>query len=138
MFPDTVLALVSLIVQILLLGTMFIAAYLAKKKRQLIKHCMIMRIAVPVQILTMLALMLPSMLGQIPARPEGWLFNLELPIYIVLGLLVVILWIFVNLAFRGIVKVRRLVLPMRITFSAWLITQALGLHIYLTLLISRQ
>ncbi len=128
------LVVVNLIVQILLVITVFVAAYLAKAKRQLLKHCTIMRIAVVVQLIAIAVVMLPSMLGYIKNQPPGLLFSLEIPVHHALGLLVVALWIYVNLAFKGIVKIRwRLAIPMRLAFSAWIATLILGLHIYLLL-----
>ena len=64
-FDIQTLALINLIVQLLLMVTVFVAAYLAKAKRQLIRHCTIMRVAIPVQIVSIAAVMLPSMLGYI-------------------------------------------------------------------------
>ena len=131
-FDIQTLALINLIVQLLLMVTVFVAAYLAKAKRQLIRHCTIMRVAIPVQIVSIAAVMLPSMLGYIESEAPRLLFNLEILVHHVLGLVVVALWIYINLAFKGIIKVRaRLVLPMRLAFGFWLVTFILGLHIYL-------
>jgi len=128
------LVLINLILQILLMMAVFVAAYLVKSKRQFIRHCTIMRIAIPVQIVATAVVMLPSMLGYIRNDVPGLLFNLEIPVHHVLGLVVIALWIYINLAFQGIIKVRaRLVLPMRIAFFSWLVTLILGLHIYLAI-----
>ncbi len=135
MFLDLqTLVLINLVVQILLMVTIFVAAYLARVKRQLIRHCTIMRIAIPVQIVAIAIVMLPSMLGYIENEPPGLLFSLVIPAHHALGLVVVALWIYVNLAFEGIIKTRwRLVIPMRLAFGSWLVTLILGLYIYLSL-----
>ncbi len=128
------LVLINLVVQLLLVVTIFVAAYLARAKRQLIRHCTIMRVAVLVQIVSIAAFMLPSMLGYLQNNAPGWLFSLEIPVHHGLGLVVVALWIYVNLAFKGIIKTRwRLVIPMRLAFGCWLVTFILGSHIYLFL-----
>lgn len=128
------LVVINLVVQISLFVTVLVAAYFARVKRQLIRHCTIMRVAVVVQLASIAVIMLPSMLGYSENKPPGLLFSLEIPIHHSLGLLVVGLWIYVNLAFKGIIKSRiRLVLPMRLAFGAWLVTLILGLHIYLLL-----
>lgn len=133
-FSVQVLAVINLIMQLLLIVTVFVAVYLARVKRQLIRHCTIMRVAIPVQIVMIALVMLPSMLGFIEEKPPGLLYSLEIPAHHVLGLVVIILWIYINLAFKGIIKVRaRLVVPMRLAFVSWLVTLALGLHIYLSL-----
>ncbi len=126
------LVLINLIVQILLMVTVLVAVYLARAKRQLIRHCTIMRVAVFVQLISIAAFMLPSMLGYIQNNAPGLLFSLEIPIHHGLGLVVVALWIYVNLAFKGIIKTHwKLVIPMRLAFGSWIVTFFLGLHIYL-------
>ena len=93
-----------------------------------------MRVAIPVQIVAIAVVMLPSMLGYIQNEAPGLLFSLVIPVHHVLGLVVVTLWIYVNLAFKGIIKTRwRLVIPMRLAFGSWMITLILGLYIYLSL-----
>lgn len=135
MFLDIqTLTLINLVIQILLMVTILVAAYLARVKRQLIRHCTIMRVAIPVQMVAIAVVMLPSMLGYIQNEAPGLLFSLEIPVHHGLGLVVVALWIYVNLAFKGIIKIRwRLVIPMRLAFGSWLVTLILGLHIYLSL-----
>ena len=133
-FDIQTLVLINLIMQLLLIVTVLVAAYLAKVKRQLIRHCTIMRIAIPVQIVTIAVIMLPSMLGYIENKTPGLLFSLEIPVHHALGLVVVALWIYINLAFKGIIKTRwRLVIPMRLALGSWLVTLISGLHIYLSL-----
>ncbi|MDP2765935.1 MAG: hypothetical protein Q8O41_00560 [Candidatus Methanoperedens sp.] len=61
-FDVKTLALANLAVYILLVIMVSSAAYLAKK-RKLVRHCNFMKALVPVQIIAIAAVMLPSMLG---------------------------------------------------------------------------
>jgi hypothetical protein len=89
-----------------------------------------MRIAVGIQIVTIAVVMLPSML-----RAFGYdlpsLLRLELLIHGVLGLVVVALWIYINVAFKRTKDPARIILPMRFALVSWLVSFILGLHIYL-------
>ena len=69
------LAVVNLTVQLLFIMTVLVAADLVKRKRTFGKHCPIMRVAVPLQILTIAGVMLPSMLGYIKNEKPGALFS---------------------------------------------------------------
>ena len=94
----------NLTVQLLLTVTVFIAAYLAKRKQVLGEHCTIMKIATPLQITTIAGIMLPSMLGYIENEPLGALFSVEILIHHTLGLVVVALLVYINPVFIGIIK----------------------------------
>jgi hypothetical protein len=131
--PVRVAVVINLIAQALLLAAVLIAARLATKKR-LKTHCNLMTVAVPVQILATTAVMLPSMLGYVRYGDPGSLFNIEIWVHHTLGLAVIALWIYMTLAFRRVIKVKhRLRKPMIVTFWLWLITLALGAHLYLTI-----
>src|SRR5574341_1960936 len=97
------LATINLIVQFLLVIAVLIAV-LRVKKMDLGRHCSIMRGAVPVQIISIITVMLPSMIGYIRNEPPGILFRLEIQAHHLLGLAVVVLWIYINLLFMGKVK----------------------------------
>ena len=79
---------VNLVVQILLIITVFDAVYLARRKK-LTKHCTVIRVAVPIQIVAILVVMLPSMLGFIENVPSLPFFYPEALIRHSLGLVVV-------------------------------------------------
>ncbi|MFC1964670.1 hypothetical protein ACFLWG_01520 [Chloroflexota bacterium] len=134
MFIDVrILAITNLIVQLLLIIIISVAAYLAKK-RQLKIHCTIMMVAVPVQIIAIVSVMLPSMLGYVRYGQPGSLFNIEIWIHHILGLAVIALWIYINLVFRRVIKIRgRLVIPMRLAFVLWLLVLVMGLHLYVVI-----
>lgn len=70
------IAMVNLLVQILLLTTISIAVYMAKKLEHK-KHCFIMRITLPVQVIAIALVMLPSMLGYIQSEDITFKLRLE-------------------------------------------------------------
>lgn len=131
-FNVETLAVANLIAQLLLIIAVFVAVYLAKRRRALSKHCIIMRVAVPLQIITIAGVMLPSMLGYIKNESLGALFSTEILIHHTLGLVVVALWVYINLVFVGIMNKgrRRIVVAMRLAFISWVLTFLLGLHMY--------
>ena len=120
----------NLVVQLLLIITVLFAAYLARRKRKYNIHCRILRVAVPLQIVAIGIVMLPSLVGYAENPEHGALFNIELFTHHSLGLLVIVTWIYVNLAFSGIIRMwGRLAIAMRFAFVTWVITLLLGLHI---------
>jgi len=128
-FDIETLATINLLVQALLLLTMLVAAYLAKKK-QLIRHCNLIRITVLVQLLTIFPTMLPAMLGYLK-NPRQPAFQAEMLLHHSSGILVILLWIYINLAFMGRVKlVGRLTTYMRAALMMWVLTFLLGLYLY--------
>ena len=125
-----ILAIANLAIQLLLIIIVSVAAYLAKK-RQLRIHCTIMMVAVPVQIIAIAGIMLPSMLGYVRYGQPGSFFNIEIWIHHILGLAVIALWIYINLVFRRVIKIRHsLIIPMRLAFILWLLVLVMGLHLY--------
>lgn len=122
------LALANLAVQILLVIMVSGAAYLAKKKRELMRHCSFMRVLVPVQIIAIATVMLPSMLGYLTNPPP---FSTEMLVHHTLGLSVVALWIYINLSFGKAWMPRNLRAFMRLAFTLWMLALLLGLHMYI-------
>lgn len=132
-FDVKTLALANLGIQIFLIAFVFQAVYFVKKGNP-VKHCAMVRIAVPLQVLAIIAVMLPSLLGYIEFKPLGALFNAELLIHHTLGLLVIVLWIYINLVFSNIIRMpRNFRAFMRAAFGLWLLALVLGLHIYIRL-----
>lgn len=132
-FDVRILAVTNLTVQLLLIILISVAAYLAKK-RQLKKHCTIMMVAVPVQIIAIAGVMLPSMLGYVQYGQPYSFFNIEIWAHHILGLAVIALWIYINLVFRRLIKIRgRLVNHMRLAFVLWLLVLFTGLHLYIVI-----
>ena len=95
------------------------------------KHFALMRVAVPVEILAVLGLILPSMSGFLEKERYGLVFTAELLVHHGLGLLVIILWVYINLVSMGVIGTRRgFRMAMRYAFALWLLTFAIGMHLY--------
>ncbi len=128
-FDVKTLAMANLGIQIFLIAFVFQAVYFVKKGDP-VKHCTMVRMAVPLQVLAIIAVMLPSLLGYIIIEPFGT-FKAELLIHHTLGLLVVVFWIYINLAFGNIIRMpRNFRMFMRTALGLWLLALVLGLHIY--------
>src|SRR3990172_625253 len=97
LFDIKTLATINLLIQTLLLVAVLVAAYLAKRKRQLIRHCRIVRWAVVVQLLSIFSIMLPSMAAY-RTNPVPQPFRTEMLVHGSLGILLVLLWGYINLA----------------------------------------
>lgn len=121
------LALASLVVQVLLMMIVSGAAYLAKKK-DLKRHCTFMRVLVPVQLIAIATVMLPSMLGYLTNPPA---FNTEMLVQHSFGVLVLALWLYINLAFGKAWMPRNFTLLMRSAFVLWILAFFIGLYMYL-------
>ncbi len=127
------LVVVNLSVQVSLMIVVFIAAFMARKS-DFKKHCTIMRVLLPLQIISIAVVMLPSLLGYLENEQPGIFFNIEMLIHHTLGLAVVALWVYVNLVLRGVMKMwGRLVVAMRLAFASWVLTFLIGLHLYLVI-----
>jgi len=123
----------NLAVQILLIITVFGAVYLARRKK-LAMHCPVIRVAVPIQIVAILVVMLPSMLGFIENVPSLPFFYPEVLIHHSLGLVVVGLWVYINLDFeRRVKRPRNRAAVMWLALGVWIAGFILGLSIYLTM-----
>ena len=123
-------AMVNLTIQVLLIMTVSGAVFLVKK-RNLGKHCVVMRVAVLLQIIAIAGVMLPSMLGYIENEPRGIFFNIEMLVHHTLGLIVIAIWIYINLVFAGIMRIRgRLAVAMRLALASWILALIIGLHMY--------
>ena len=124
------LALINLAVQAFLVFAVFGAAYLARRSGDFRKHCTVMRVAVPLQIITIVFIMLPSLRDHIRHAQPGSL-NIEMLAHHVLGAAVVVLWIYINLVFLGLVKpLGRPIVAMRLALTSWVISLFMGIHIY--------
>lgn len=120
----------NLIAQMILVLVLYVASRLAIDGN-FKKHCTLMRIAVPVQILAVLGVMLPSMYGYLRNTLTASLFDSEILIHHILGLGVVFLWIYINIIFMGILKPAiEIKTLMRLALVSWVASMLLGLHLY--------
>ncbi|MFZ3383075.1 MAG: hypothetical protein WA144_04040 [Candidatus Methanoperedens sp.] len=124
-------AMINLTIQVLLIITVSGAVFLAKK-RNLGKHCAVLRVAVPLQIIVIAVVMLPSMLGYIENEYRGKFFNIEMLVHHTLGLIVIAIWIYINLVFAGVMRMRgRLATAMKLALASWILALIIGIHMYL-------
>ncbi len=124
------LAMANLTVQVLLIIIVSGAVYLAKK-RDLGRHCMTMRVAVPIQIIAIASVMLPSLLGYLEHGTPSIFFEVEILTHHTLGLAVIALWIYINLVFLGKARIGvKLATVMRISLTLWILALLIGLYLY--------
>jgi hypothetical protein len=129
---EKLLATINLFFQCALLVTVLAAAYLARFRKELKIHCLILRIAVILQIVTIATIMLPAMLGYIHRGDRNTLFNTSMIIHHTLGLLVLFIWVYVNLVVQGVIKgFGKLTIAMRLAFFLWVISLLMGIYLYL-------
>ena len=124
-------AIINVALQIVLMVAALVAFRLAKRRR-FKRHCLVMRISVAVQVVLIAALMAPSLSAYL-THWGGWSwFTAEIIVHHVLGVIVVLLFIYFNLALTGVVKSPKRLRPyMRSALVLWLVSLALGLHLYL-------
>ncbi|VVB56385.1 Uncharacterised protein [uncultured archaeon] len=123
-------AMINLTIQVLLIMSVSGAVFLVKK-RNLGKHCVVMRVAVLLQIIAIAGVMLPSMLGYIENEQRSIFFNMEMLVHHTLGLTVIAIWIYINLVFAGVMRIRvRLETAMRLALASWILALIIGLHMY--------
>lgn len=126
-----ILSGVNLVTQLLLGAVLVGGAYLAKSRKSFLKHCLLMRIGVAVQIVAIALVMAPATMGYLSDEPRDSYFNFEMVVHAALGLTVVGLWVYINLVVEGIIKRRgRPVIAMRLAFTCWAVALLLGLHLY--------
>ena len=124
----------TLIVQFIIFGLVAYSSYLSIIRKNLRRHCLQMRVAVALLIINMLAVMLPSLVSFVAnERPETW-FYLEQIVHHTIGLAVIGLFVFINLAFSGVIKLKhRLQIYMRLAAGLWVLSFFIGVHIYFLL-----
>lgn len=127
-----ILAGANLAVQFALMIVLMKAVLLARG-RKLKKHCTTMRLATSVQILAVISIMLPSLYGYVEHASIGHLFRAEIYMHHLIGLSLLLIWIYINLVFMRIVKkpVVRLRTMMWTALTLWITSFILGLHIYI-------
>lgn len=127
------LALMNVILQALLIVMTGVAVWLARRRR-LKRHCLVMRVAIGVQIVLIGALMAPSLSSYL-THWFGWTsLTTEIIIHHTMGAIVIVIFIFVNLALTHVINIRGRLRPyMWTALTLWLATLGLGLYLYLRL-----
>ncbi|OFV85013.1 MAG: hypothetical protein A2W26_04365 [Acidobacteria bacterium RBG_16_64_8] len=122
--------LVNLVLQVALVVGAISGAYLGRRRR-FRRHCLAMRILMAVQILAIALVMAPSLAAYVNNWTGlSWL-RAEIIIHAVFGIVLIGLWSFINLALLGIVKTpRHLRRFMWAALAVWLVSLALGIHLY--------
>jgi uncharacterized membrane protein YozB (DUF420 family) len=129
-----VLSDINLGVQCLLIIVLAIAAYFSIKKKDFKTHCRILRIAVPLQILSIAVIMLPSLIGYLGHEPKGTVFNTVLLVHHTLGLVVIAAWIYANLVLLKKIKpFIPLRFVMRLAFASWVFVFLMGVYLYFSI-----
>lgn len=124
------LALANLIIQMVLILAATIGAIVAKR-HSFRRHCLIMRTAIAVQILAIAIVMAPSLAGYVGSWPGWSWFTTLIVVHHTLGAIVILLFIYINLAFTGVVKAPRRYRPfMQTAFTLWVISLAMGVYLY--------
>jgi hypothetical protein len=124
------LALINLLLQVLLIAGVLGGAFLGRR-RHFRHHCLTIRVLVAVQILAIALIMAPSLAGYLKNWSGFSWFTAEIIIHHVLGLVVLALWIYINLAYLGIVKrPQRFRRYMWAALAVWLVSLALGIQLY--------
>jgi hypothetical protein len=120
----------NLVVQVVLIAGVFAGSWLVSR-RKLRQHCLVMRVLMGVQILLIGVIMAPQ-LGRYIRNWSGFSrFTVELIVHHVLGLVALALWIYINLAFAGVIKrPHRYTWLMRGALATWIVSLGLGVHLF--------
>lgn len=124
------LALANLIIQIVLIVAAVLGTIVARTRR-LRRHCLIMRSAFGVQIIAIGIVMAPALAGYLRSwHGWSWLTSL-IVVHHTLGVIVILLFAYINLAFTGVVTAPRSYRPFMLTALAlWVISLAMGIYLY--------
>lgn len=132
-FDVKTIAEINLGIQLLLTLVLATAVYLAKNKK-FGNHCKVMRITVPVQILAILAIMLPSMDGYLVHGTPSPLFRAEMLAHHSIGLAIIVLWVYINLIFLKYLRPRfKIRTAMRLALSLWVLSLIMGFHMFVSI-----
>ena len=108
------------------------AAFYLARKRKLKIHCLAMRTLVALQLLASAGFMIRSLVGYVRSPPSSLLLLPEMLLHHSLGVVVVLIFVWVNLGFAWGRRYRRALKPlMRVALACWVVTLLLGLHIFL-------
>lgn len=115
----------------LVLALVVIGAVRRARAAHFAEHCRTIRVAVPVQLVAIVFVMLPSLAGYLRHPPSRFLLLPELLIHHALGLVPVLWWAYLLLGYAGRVRLPRKLKPlMRVAAMAWGVSLILGLHMF--------
>jgi putative membrane protein len=127
--PETI-AQIDIVVQALVLAIVLAGAYQALVKKRLIRHCRIIRVAMVIQLLTVLFRMLPALVTNL-RNPGQAPFEGEMLLHHSLGVLLILLFVYISLAVAGWVRVAGpLAWYMRTALIIWSVVFMIGIHLY--------
>lgn len=127
------MALGNLILQVVLVLGVAVAFCLARR-RKLRRHCLLMRVLIGVEVASIIVSMTRPMLDYVRQPPPLRLLTTETIVHHSLGLLVILMFIYVNLVFEHTIKTRwGFKNIMRIAAVLWVVTLVLGIHLYVRL-----
>ena len=121
----------NLVAQVVLMVALLVGSLLAWRGR-LRQHCWIMRAAIVAQLLLIGVIMAPQ-IGRYYKHWSGFSrFTTELVVHHTFGAIALLLAIYVNLAFVGVVfkRPRRFAWVMRATLLTWAVSLGLGIHLF--------
>ena len=120
----------NLVAQVLLLAVLLSASALAWRGKLRV-HCLLMRGVMVAQLLLIGVIMAPQVGRYYADWPGLTGFTVELVIHHVLGALALLLSVYVNLAFAGLLKrPKRFAMVMRVTLLMWVASLGLGVHVF--------
>jgi hypothetical protein len=120
-----VLIFTNLFGQIALVVAMIVSWYLVRKERQLKRHCLMMRVAVGLQIAAIAGIMGPA-LSRVSGVPAPLIRA-----HVALGDVVIGLFIYINLAYSGTIRTRFPIrYLMRPALASWLTGLGLGMYLF--------
>jgi hypothetical protein len=126
------LALFNAILQAALIVAVIAGAYMAARRKYR-RHCLLLRITMGVQILSIIFLMLPSFWRYLRVLSDlRTVFVVEIIVHHVIGLVVIGLFVYVNLVMTNAVRSPRRLRPyMFAALGSWLVVLLLGIYLYL-------
>ncbi len=132
MFASLTLVEINLIAQAAIAIAMAYGVYLScRKKKNYRRHCAVFKWVVPVEIVTVLFIMLPALLRYGLPSPATLLFSLLLYIHHAIGLAGIVLWVYIILATRRTIAVSlKLPSAMKLALASWAAAFVLGFFIY--------
>jgi hypothetical protein len=115
------------------MAIVFYSGYTVRHHKTIKKHCTLMRITVGLLLVTTFAVMLTTLVNFTRYPFFSWLF-IESWIHHVMGLILLLIFIYANLVSLRLIKVKqRMRRPMWIATAAWFLSFVMGVHNYVVM-----